>query len=103
MGDCSAASLPDRGAAPLARACHAPQEKEHLQLQAQQLQAQLAKKGEEAREGNLRLAQLQAALEEKTQALEAAEVRAAHAAAHAAAQLLCVPCMLLRRRPLSAS
>lgn len=51
------------------------QEHERLRLQAQQLQAQLAKKDEEGREGNLRLAQLQAALEERTQALEAAQVR----------------------------
>lgn len=55
--------------------CPVLQEHERLRLQAQQLQAQLAKKEEEGREGNLRLAQLQAALEERTQALEAAQVR----------------------------
>lgn len=53
---------------------HPAQEHERLRLQAQQLQAQLAKKEEEGREGNLRVAQLQAALEERTQALEAAQV-----------------------------
>ena len=43
-------------------------------LQAQQLQVQISKAGEEAKASNLRVAQLQAALEEKTVALEAAEV-----------------------------
>lgn len=51
-----------------------PQERERLVLQAQHLQAQLAKQAEEARESNLRMAQLVAQLEEKTQTLEAAQV-----------------------------
>ncbi len=54
----------------------APQERERLVLQAQQLQAQLSKQADEAREVNLRMAQLVAQLEEKTQGLEAAQVGA---------------------------
>ena len=50
------------------------QEREHLVMQAQQLSAQLAKAGEASKADNLRMAQLAAALEEKTLALEAAEV-----------------------------
>ena len=50
------------------------QEREHLAMQAQQLSAQLAKAGEASKADNLRMAQLAAALEEKTLALEAAEV-----------------------------
>lgn len=52
----------------------APQERERLVLQAQQLQAQLAKQAEEAREGNLRMAQLVAQLDDKTEALDSMQV-----------------------------
>lgn len=49
------------------------QDRERLVLQAQHLQAQLAKAGEEARESNQRVAQLITQLDDKTQRLEGAE------------------------------
>ena len=75
------------------------QDKERLQLQAQQLEAQLAQRGEEAREGNLRIAQLEAALEEKTQALEAAEVRAGQGIAAGLPVWAASMCVVLAQRP----
>ncbi len=50
------------------------QEKEHMVLQQQQLQVQLAKQAEEVKESNVRYAQLVKVLDEKSTALEATEV-----------------------------
>ena len=57
------------------------QEREHLAMQAQQLSAQLAKAGEASKADNLRMAQLAAALEEKTLALAQTLARQASLAA----------------------
>lgn len=61
---------------PPACACAAMQERERLALQVQQLQAQLAKRGEDARDREARVTALLAQMDEKSAALEAAQVGA---------------------------
>lgn len=68
------------------------QEREHLLLQAQQLQVQLAKAGEDAKQSNLHVSQLVSQLDEKTLALEMAEVGEGRAAGrHAGGAEAAVP------------